>query len=433
MISVTEAEQIILSCRRDYGTERVPFQSALGRVLAQEICTDRDLPPYDRITMDGIAIRWADYAAGQRFFQITATQAAGHQPHPRPLPQREGRPDVHRDVATGCFASPPVGGGVGGGVDGHPSFAIEVMTGAVLPPDLDTVIPYERLSIVDGIAEVLDGPPLRMGQNIHRRGTDRQQGETVVQPGRRIGPAEIAVAASVGLADLWVKKLPRVAVLSSGDELVDVADTPLPYQIRRSNSYVLQAELRGWGIEAALFHLPDNLEIVRREVTRCQSEFDVLLLSGGVSMGKFDYIPQALEDCGTVRHFHKVRQRPGKPFWFGSFGAQGVVFALPGNPVSTFLCFHRYVLPWLAASLGLPTEAPVVAALAREWHFEPPLTYFLQVKLEHDRTGLLRALPVEGKGSGDFANLPEADAFLELPAERTVFQAGEVFPVIAFR
>lgn len=403
MISVTEAEQIILSCRRDYGVECVPFQLALARVLAQDLRTDRDLPPYDRITMDGIAIRWADYAAGYRFFQITAIQAAG-------APPLDSSSIIH-----------------------HSSLSVEVMTGAVLPPGLDTVIPYERLRIADGMAEVLDGPPLRLGQNIHRRGTDRRQGESVVNPGRRIGPAEIAVAASVGLAELWVKKLPRVVVLSSGDELVDVMDKPLPYQIRRSNSYALQAALFGWGIEAALFHLPDNLEIVRREIARCQTEFDVLLLSGGVSMGKFDYIPQALEDCGTLRHFHKVRQRPGKPFWFGSFGAKGVVFALPGNPVSTFLCLHRYVLPWLAASLGLPTKAPTMAVLAHELRFEPPLTYFLQVKLERDAAGLLRALPVEGKGSGDFANLPDADAFLELPAERTVFWAGEVFPVIAFR
>lgn len=409
MISVREAEQIILSCRRDYGTECVTFQSAQGRVLAQNICTDRDLPPYHRITMDGIAIRWADYEGGCQHFQIVATQAAGMPP-----------------VSHPSFQTTPSDGL-------RTSFAIEVMTGAALPPSLDTVIPYERLHITDGVAAITDGTPLRLGQNIHWQGTDRRQGEVVVPEGRRIGPVEISMAASVGLPELWVKKHPRVAVISSGDELVDVADIPLPYQIRRSNVYALQAALRHWGIDAAMHHLPDHLDVVSREIARLQSEFDVLLLSGGVSMGKFDYIPQALEICGIVQHFHKVRQRPGKPFWFGTFGERGVVFALPGNPVSTFLCLHRYVLPWLEASAGLPPEQPRYATLTRHLRFEPPLTYFLQVKLERENSGLLRATPIEGKGSGDFANLLDADAFLELPAEQTDFQAGEVFPVILFR
>ncbi len=264
MISVQEAEQIILSCRRDYGSEQVPFQSAQGRVLAENISTDRDMPPYDRVTMDGIAIRYADYAAGCRTFQIVATQAAGD------------APPIHL-AANAC---------------------IEIMTGAALSPAVDTVVPYERLHIADGSARLLE-ESLRQGQNIHQRGTDRQQGEVVASAGRVVGPTEISMAATVGKAALWVKKLPRVVVLSSGDELVDVAETPLPYQIRRSNNYAIQATLRHYGIDAVLRHLPDNLDVVTREIARCQVEFDVVLLSGGVSMGKFDYIPQALEASGV--------------------------------------------------------------------------------------------------------------------------------------
>lgn len=398
MISVAEAEKIIFAHRRDYGVEQVPFQAAQGRVLAASISADRDMPPYDRVTMDGIAIRYADYAAGCRDFPIVATQAAGDAPL--------------TSLATHA--------------------CIEIMTGAALPPATDTVIPYERLHIADGSARLLEGP-LRQGQNIHRQGTDRQQGDIVMEAGRIIGPTEISMAAAVGKSALWVKKLPRVVVFSSGDELVDVDDTPLPYQIRRSNNYAMQATLRRYGIEAELRHLPDNLDVVTREIARCQAEFDVLLLSGGVSMGKFDYIPEALEASGVERHFHKVRQRPGKPFWFGTFGERGVVFALPGNPVSTFMCLHRYVLPWLEASLGLPPAPPSFAVLGHPVRFEPSLAYFIQVKLRQDADARLWADPLEGRGSGDLTNLLSTDAFLELPPERTAFSAGEVFRVLRFR
>jgi len=241
------------------------------------------------------------------------------------------------------------------------------------------------------------------------------------------------MAAAMGKTELLVKKLPRIVLLSSGDELVEVQHTPLPYQIRRSNNYSTQAVLRLYGIEATMLHLPDDPEVIRREIAYCLASFDVLLVSGGVSMGKFDYIPQALEASGVQMLFHKVRQRPGKPFWFGTFGEQGVVFALPGNPVSTFLCLHRYVLPWLERSLGFPPTAPSFAVLAQPMQFDAPLVYFMQVKLRQDEQARTWAEPLEGGGSGDFANLLEADAFLELPLEQSVFSAGEVFRVLPFK
>jgi molybdopterin molybdotransferase len=251
--------------------------------------------------------------------------------------------------------------------------------------------------------------------------------------GQIIGPAQINMAASVGKSELLVIKTPRVVILSSGDELVDVTDTPLPYQIRRSNNYSTHALLQRYGISAAMLHLPDDPEIIDREVGRCLSEFDAILLSGGVSMGKFDYIPQVLEDLGVQKQFHKVRQRPGKPFWFGTFGEKGVLFALPGNPVSTFMCLHRYFLPWLEASLGLPPAPPRFAVLEKNLRFEPQLTYFVQVKLKYGEDARLWAEPMEGHGSGDFSNLLDTDAFLELPLERTEFSTSEVFRVIPFK
>jgi molybdopterin molybdotransferase len=151
----------------------------------------------------------------------------------------------------------------------------------------------------------------------------------------------------------------------------------------------------------------------------------VLLLSGGISMGKFDYIPQALEDLQVTKVFHKVAQRPGKPFWFGQFEDKALVFAFPGNPVATFMCLHRYFLTWLNATLGLPQQLPVYAVLDKDFKFEPALQYYLQVKLQSNTQGQLMASPVEGNGSGDFANLADTEAFLELPLERSEFKKLE--------
>jgi molybdopterin molybdotransferase len=405
MISVNEAEQIISSQQKDYGIECVPFLYALGRILAENITADRDLPPYDRVTMDGIAIRYADYEAGCRHFEIIATQAAGDPPITQ-LTNHQTNQSTNQ-------------------------LAIEVMTGAALSPITDTIIPYENLEIINGIAKIKE-EIVKMGKNIHRQGQDRRQGDIVMAAGLVIGTTHLNMIAAVGKSEILVKKLPRVIILSSGDELVDINDTPLPYQIRRSNNYSTFAVLRRYGIEAEMRHLPDDLEIIRKEVAGFQSKYDVIILSGGVSMGKFDFIPKALEDTGVRMHFHKVKQRPGKPFWFGTFGEKGVVFALPGNPVSTFMCLHRYLLPWLERSLGFPSKPVQKAVLTKTVRFEPSMTYLMQVKLSQDADARLCASPLEGNGSGDFANLLDTDAFLELPAEKVDFEEGQVFRVWTF-
>lgn len=402
MISVAEAEHIISLLRPDWGVEAVPLSLAVGRVLAQPIVADRDLPPYDRVAMDGIAIRYADYAAGQRDFDIVALQSAGQAP-------------VH--WANTLALSP----------------AVEIMTGAILPPGLDTVIPYEHLRIEAGRAHV-GAQPVKSGQNIHRRATDRCQQEVLVPPGCVLGAAEIGIAASVGLSAPQVTKWPRVGILSSGDELVEVTDAPLPYQIRRSNVYAVAAALQSrLGIHAVLQHIPDDLETAKASLRAALQHFDVLLLSGGVSAGKFDYLPQALESRGVRCLFHQVNQRPGKPFWFGA-GAEGqVVFAFPGNPVSTFVCVYRYLLPWLTQVLGLPSSGTEYATLGQGVKFEPALTRFLPVCLKQQGAlpGEVPALsstiavPVPGNGSGDFSSLAGVDGFLELPAEVSFFPEGE--------
>lgn len=398
LISVTEAYEQILGTAQLMPTETVPLPQARGRVLREAVQADRAFPPFDRVTMDGIAIAHEGYVAGRRRFKVQGVQQAG-------MPQQQ------------LIA---------------PDHCIEVMTGAMLPLGTDTVIRYEDLASAEGETTItVEG--VKRGQNVHDRGTDRQAGQILIEPGCLITAPEIAVAASVGQAQLQVSRLPRVAILSTGDELVPIEATPGPQQIRRSNGYLLQATLAPYVAEAAPMHLKDDKALIRERVSEILASYDVVILSGGVSMGKADYIPAVMEELGVKRLFHKIKQRPGKPLWFGLWEDRKPIFALPGNPVSTFVGCTRYALPWLRRSLGLPEAKPSYATLSEDYHFAPPLTYFLQVRLETTPEGHMLAYPVPGHGSGDFANLLDATAFMELPAERDQFQAGETFQIFSFR
>ncbi|HEY0244859.1 MAG TPA: molybdopterin molybdotransferase MoeA [Mucilaginibacter sp.] len=397
MITVEEAEGLVLANAGDFGAEIVLFEAGLGRVLAENIKADRDLPPFNRVTMDGIAINYSSFASGVTTFCIKATQAAGDAP-------------VTIDGADEC---------------------IEIMTGAVLPASLDTVVRYEDLEISGSEAKLLI-TDIKQGQNIHQQGKDKKQGDVILTPGQLITPAVISLLASVGETEVRVKRLPRVVIISSGDELVEVAAKPSPYQIRRSNNYTIKAVLTQLGLEAGMLHIPDDPEITKSTLQQCLHNYDVILLSGGISMGKFDYIQQALNDLQVNKVFHKVQQRPGKPFWFGKHDDGVVVFAFPGNPVATFMCLHRYFIPWLTASLKLSTKSLAYAVLNQDFEFNPELKYFLQVKLNFNGQGQLIAIPVEGNGSGDFANLADTDAFMELPLEKNEFKKGEVYRIWPF-
>ena len=399
MISVTDAFTTTQQHLLTLPAETISLHDALGRVLRDPVRADRDFPPFDRISMDGIGIRFADFETGQRVFQVVGVQRAGQE----------------QQMLT------------------EPNTCLEVMTGAMLPTGVDTVVRYEDVAIANDTATInLD--KLEQGQNIHTRATDRRAGDELLSPGIRIGPAELAVAASVGQLTLSVSALPRVALISTGDELVDIADVPLPYQIRRSNTYMLRAALAGLGIQATLHHIVDDEDMLQNELAHLLAHNDMLILSGGVSAGKADFVPDVLARLGVQKQFHQVAQRPGKPLWFGTVpvGADSpakTVFALPGNPVSTVLCAYRYVLPYLRASLGLPSVLEQYVQLAAPVTFQPDLTYFLPVSLISSTDGRLMAQPLPGSGSADFANLTAAGGFLELPPEQSEFGAGEAFQV----
>ena len=398
MLSVAEATQRILATARPLPPETVPLAAAVGCILRQDVVADRDFPPYHRVTMDGIAVAYAALAAGQTDFLLERTQLAGAMPLPL----------------------------------ANPLAAIEIMTGAALPPGTDTVVRYEDLDLAEGRATVRVPPP-RRGHNVHAQGSDQTAGNLLIASGQRLSPAEIAVAATVGAATLAVARRPRLAVVSTGDEIVPIAAQPLPYQIRSSNAALLQAALALDGADCEVFHLNDDLASLKASLPALLAGFDAVLLSGGVSKGKADFLPQALREVGVAELFHRVAQRPGQPLWFGQQPGGAVVFALPGNPVATFAAYYRYVRGWLAAVQGTVPAPPRYAVLTEAVEFRPALTYFIAVRLENAPDGRLLAHPAPTAGSGDLAGLLAADGLLELAAGTVQFAAGSAWPVWGYR
>jgi len=396
LTTVNEALNIVLNNSENFGIEEVNFMDAVGRVLKEDIVADRDFPPFNRVSMDGVAFSSNAFNKGRRDFKVEGVQAAGS-------------PQLTLKDNKSC---------------------IEAMTGSVLPNGCDVVIQYELLTIEKGVAKVnLD--TVKNFQNIHKKGLDRTLGDVILKENKLISSAEIGVFATVGKSLVKVAKQPKVMIVSTGNELVEVDKTPAEHQIRRSNVYTLVSLLERLQIKADTAHILDDKETLQTKIEEFLNNYDVLLFSGAVSKGKFDFIPEVLNNLGVEKLFHKVKQRPGKPFWFGK-KQRKTVFAFPGNPVSTFVSCLKYFYPWYLKSIGLNYENKLRAILAEDYFFKPGLTYFLQVKL-HQENGKLYATPITGKGSGDLANLVDSDAFLELPDYKSDFIKGEVFLVISYR
>jgi molybdopterin molybdotransferase len=396
MISTKEALKIVQDNAFIPNISNIALLESLGRILAEDILADRDFPPFDRVAMDGIGINFSNTNTKISIENI----------------QFAGEPQKSLFDLNAC---------------------IEVMTGAILPLGCDAVIRYEDVDIqeVDGQKVAFVSIPLeeiKQGQNIHNKGIDRKTGDTLLKKGMKISPAEIAIMASVGKNNVLVQTPPRVAVISTGDELVDIDQTPEYYQIRMSNSYMLAGALQNVGIMANRFHLTDDKELLFNRLEQILLKHDVILLSGGVSAGKKDFLPEILTSLGVKKLFHKVAQKPGKPFWFGKTDDNKIIFALPGNPVSTFLCFCKYALPTIKGT----TDKKEFVVLDKDVFFKPDLAYFVPAKT-YFQEGKLMATPFEGSGSADFANLTDCDGFIELSADLQGFKQGEVFEFIRFR
>ncbi len=392
MLTPSQAERLIGQHLQCLPIESLPLAQCAGAVLRENIYAERDAPPFDRVSMDGIAVDSSAISAGARRLRIQATQAAG---------------------------DPPL-------VLSSPSACIEVMTGAVLPTGCDSVIAVEEIAIHDGHAELAQGIAVEAGQNVHRRGTDTRQGTLLVNAGVRLRAPEIAIAAAAGMPRIRVSSQPMLAVISTGNELVEPGEPLLPHQVRRSNAYAIVTALRAHGFQrVADDHIADDLSELKRRLKFHLETHDVLVLSGGVSMGKFDLVPKALDELGVRPIFHKVAQRPGKPLWFGMASSGAAVFALPGNPVSTLVCLHRFVIPALFASLGQTPPAPAEKiALNAPVTVTVPLTLYMPVRVEPDDWGRPWAVPQPTNTSGDFTALAGTDGFVELPAGPNTYAKG---------
>ena len=395
MISVEEAKHIILNSTQEFGVEEIPFIKSVGRILKETIVADRDFPPFNRVSMDGIAIDFNAFQKGQRAFKVEGIQPAGSA-------------QISLQNSENC---------------------IEVMTGAVLPKNTNAVIRYEDVEIKNDVARIIINEVFDF-QNIHEKGKDRKVGETLIEKNTIISAAEIGVFATVGKSTIKVAKQPKIMILSTGDELVAVNDKPEEHQIRRSNVFTLVAALEHLKIESETSHIADDKPILKQKIAQFLNDYDVLLCSGAVSKGKFDFLPEVFDELGVEKRFHRVAQRPGKPFWMGETNTCKV-FAFPGNPISTFVNCLAYFYPWYYKSVGVKTKEET-AILTEDVTFKPNLTYFLQVKLS-DKFGHILATPIKGNGSGDLASLVNADAFIQLPNDKTEFKTGENYPIIRYR
>jgi molybdopterin molybdotransferase len=393
MVSPAEAEELIRQNLPRFPIESLPLAQCAGAVLRENVYAERDQPPFDRVAMDGIALDSSAAREGARELTIQATQAAG---------------------------APPV-------TLAGPRSCIEVMTGAVLPAGCDAVVPVEQISVSSGEAQLEPGTPVEPWQHVHRRGSDGRQGALLLSAGTRLMAPEVAVAASAGMARVRVASQPTLAVLSTGNELIEPGEPILAHQIRRSNVYGVAAALRAHGFQrVADDHVRDEADVLKSRLKFHIETHDVLILSGGVSAGRFDLVPRVLAALGAREVFHHVAQRPGRPLWFGMAPTGAAVFALPGNPVSTLVCLARYVIPALFAAMGESEAAREKIALAEPVTGSLKLAMFLPVKVEGDEWGRAWAVPRPTNGSGDFTALAGTDGFVELPPGSNAHPKGFV-------
>lgn len=386
-------------CAREWArrrkSEKVTLALAHGRVLAEAVLADRDQPPFPRATRDGFACRTADLRAGG--LRVVGQLRAG-------------------EVWTlGAI---------------QPGEAVEIMTGAAVPPGADCVVMVEHTAASAGWVSLTGGRSLVPGENIVPAGAEARAGQGIVPAGRRLSIAEIAAAAACGVAEPAVFVQPRVAILATGDELVDVPERPLPHQIRNSNSYSLTAQVRAQGAEPVLCDIVRDDEAATVRAIRKALDCDLILMTGGVSMGKFDFVEQALLALDAEFFFTGVLIQPGKPAVFGRLG-ETYFFGLPGNPISTMVTFALFAAPLLRALSGEDWTGPHfgMARLEEEVHVKAGLTRFLPAILERSVRGS-RVRRVAWQGSGDLAAAAKANGFLVVPAAAESVAAGEIVTVL---
>ncbi len=394
MISVTDALATILEATPVLDAERVALLDAAGRVAAEAVASTRWVPAADNSAMDGIAVRGADVAQAPARLRL--------------------------------IGSAPAGSLLGGRVEA--GTAAKIFTGSVIPDGADTVVRVEDIEEADGAVVVKVA--VKPGSNVRLRGEDVVPGTVVVAPGTVLGPADLGVLASLGRATTTVRRRARVAIVSTGAELVEIDETPGPAQVVNSNAYGLAAAVRAAGADAiGLPIVRDRFEDIRARFEEA-AQADVVLSTGGVSVGEFDFVRDALDALGVERRFWKVAQKPGKPLTFGTLGRR-LFFGLPGNPVSALVCFAVYVRPALRKLAGhAAIHHPVVSArLVAPVRKAANLTEFVRVHLARADGGWT-ASAFAAQGSGVLTSLAGGAGLLVGPADASVLDAGAVYPVI---
>ncbi|BDS07965.1 molybdopterin molybdenumtransferase MoeA [Oceaniferula spumae] len=375
LISIHEAEDLILSQLPVLDWEETGLEHAYGRVLAETISADRPIPPYDRVMMDGVAISYQSFAAGRREFTITGTQAAGS-------------PALTLENKDQC---------------------LEVMTGAVLPDGCDCVIKIEDIRLENGVAHLSPSCPASPGQHIHPAGSDQEKGSPLVSGGSILSAPELAIAASVGKTQILLVRQPNILLITTGDEVIPPDEQPRPHQIRRSHAPAIKASIESKQLgNVTNVHVSDTKEDLEKAISEGLEDFDIILLTGGISMGKFDYVAPVLDSLVGTPSFHGVAQRPGKPFAF--WPGKTPVFALPGNPVSVMACLARYVLPALR-HMRRETWNPQTLPLAHETIWNAPFPGLVASNVFDNQLH-----PSPPRNSGDYSALAGAQGICELPS-----------------
>jgi molybdopterin molybdotransferase len=405
MIELVQAITLILERARPRESRRESLGQVVGRVLAEDVLSDIDSPPYDKALMDGYAVIASDLRGGR------------------------GELIVIDEVAAGDLPCEPLQSGM----------ATRIMTGAPVPRGADAVVVGERCTR-DAAGEIptvrIDDRDIRPGQHILGRGMSVRRGETVLQAGRRLTAVDVGLLAEFGRTQVLIHPPPSVAVLATGNELVPACDVPGPGQIRNSNGPMICALVSSAGgvpVDAGIAR--DTEAELARQMNAGLHE-DILILSGGVSTGDFDLVPRVLRDLGVEQVFHGVRVKPGKPIWFGVLPhAKGprLVFGLPGNPVSGLVCFELFVRSAIAALAGyaqLPRPHVAARLTERFQHHGDRTTYFpAQLQRQAGQT-VVRLL--DWQGSADLRTLTSADGLALFPAGRCEFEPGETVTVTLF-
>lgn len=400
MISVESALEVILKEIKPLGLESVDITSALGRVIGEDIAARSGNPPWDNSAMDGYALRAAD-----------AKGASSENPV---------KLSVLYDLPAGSVPQGPIGAGQ----------AVRIMTGAPVPQGADAVVMVEKTESGDGFVIVKAEP--RGNENIRKTGEDFKTGDIVIRCGSLIRPAEVSMLATVGVPFVMVHKRPRVAVISTGDELCDIIEAPGLGKISNSNGYALAALVAASGaVPIQLGIAKDTKESLRHKLTAALSA-DCIISSGGVSVGDYDFVKDVLKDMGSSMIFWKVAMKPGKPLAFGVIGGKPA-FGLPGNPISSMVAFEQFVRPTLMKMAGKTAlfRQTFKASLTKDIKIKPGRMNFIRAELKASENGFT-VTPLDGQGSGMILTMVRANSFVIVPQDSTGFKEGEVVKVQPF-